>query len=159
MMWIKADKNEIENIVKNALNRTLTRARKEQREFIFKKHGVKKKYLNTRRLKGYRARNGSLEIRLTSTSKFITPFMQISSKRPKVDALFGTQKNRDGGGKFYVSSKNHSVNGYIIGRGKLREKDYYYIKKRANLDDELLEFKDELNKKAVKILDEEISKG
>lgn len=159
--FVKVSINEraITKDIANALNRTLTKARNLQKEYIFKTHSIEKQYLNSRRLKGYRARQNNLAIKLTSTSKYITPFMQLAKARPSVGDKFGVQKNRKTGGKFYISSKPHKVSGYQVARGKLRGKDYYYIQKRANLDDELLEFENELNRKAVDIFNDELNKG
>ncbi|MSN96344.1 hypothetical protein F1B92_03920 [Campylobacter sp. FMV-PI01] len=162
MIKIDFTDKEITRQVKNALNRTLTKVRNLQKDYIYGKHSVKKKYLHNKRLNGCRARSSDLSIRLTSTSKFITPFMQARVARPDIGNKFGTQTSRYKKGKFYISSKKHSVSGYTVTEGLtsgIRKRPYYYIQKRANLDDELLDFTDEAQNKAIGIFQKELDKG
>lgn len=163
---IKVNALQVERILQNAMNRTLTRSRNDQKNYIQKKHGVKKKYLKSARLKGYRARRNDLNIKLTATDKTLTPFMVERSFRPNVGNKFGIQRSKEKGGKFFISRKNHQIKDWITKRGRLTEtrrgksikNDYYYIKGRGVLDEELLKFTDELQERAVKYLDEEINR-
>lgn len=163
---IKVNASQVQRTMQNAMNRSLTRARNDQKNYIKKKHGVKKKYLKNTRLKAYRARRNDLNIKLTATDKTLTPFMLEKSFRPNVGNKFGIQRSKEKGGKFFISRKNHQVKGFIVQRGRLTEtrrgkkikNNYYYIKGRGILDEELLKFTDELQERAVKYLDEEINR-
>ncbi|MCR8685198.1 hypothetical protein [Campylobacter ureolyticus] len=163
---IKVNALQVQRTMQNAMNRTLTRSRNDQKNYIQKKHGVKKKYLKSARLKGYRVRRNDLNIKLTATDKTLTPFMVERSFRPNVGNKFGIQRSKEKGGKFFISRKNHQIKDWITKRGRLTEtrrgksikNDYYYIKGRGVLDEELLKFTDELQKRAVKYLDEEINR-
>lgn len=163
---IKVNALQVERILQNAMNRTLTRSRNDQKNYIQKKHSVKKKYLKNTRLKAYRARRNDLNIKLTATDKTLTPFMVERSFRPNVGNKFGIQRSKEKGGKFFISRKNHQIKDWITKRGRLTEtrrgknikNNYYYIKGRGVLDEELLKFTDELQERAVKYLDEEINR-
>ncbi|WP_311337445.1 hypothetical protein [Campylobacter ureolyticus] len=163
---IKVNASQVQKIVQNAMNRSLTRARNDQKNYIQKKHGVKKKYLKNTRLKAYRAKRNDLNIKLTATDKTLTPFMLEKRFRPNVGNKFGIQRNKRNGGKFFISRRNNQIKGWMTRRGRLTEtrrgkevkNDYYYVKGRGFLDEELLKFTDELQERAVKYLDEEINK-
>lgn len=85
------DKNAILKDTANALNRVLTKIKKEQRELILKNVAVKEKYLTKKRLKEYRARSTNLRIKITATNKQITPFMLENAVRP-YNKGYGEQK-------------------------------------------------------------------
>ena len=146
------DKNAILKDTANALNRVLTKIKKEQRELILKNVAVKEKYLTKKRLKEYRARSTNLHIKITATNKQITPFMLGPYNKG-----YGEQKNRHGG-KFFISSKAKGVNGFSIGSGNLRRKDYFYIKKVTNLDVLALSFSEKLQERAVGLLNMELKR-
>ena len=150
------DKNAILKDTANALNRVLTKIKKEQRELILKNVAVKEKYLTKKRLKEYRARSTNLRIKITATNKQITPFMLENAVRP-YNKGYGEQKNRHGG-KFFISSKAKGVNGFSIGSGNLRRKDYFYIKKVTNLDVLALSFSEKLQERAVGLVNVELKR-
>ncbi|MGG7049053.1 MULTISPECIES: hypothetical protein [unclassified Campylobacter] len=151
------DKNAISKSFAKALNATLTQVAKEQRKAILQKVAVKPKHLKTNRLKKHRASAMNLTVKITATNKMITPFMLKDAARP-YNKGYGVRINRKTGGKFFIASKPKAVSGFTVASGKIDGRDYYYLQKVANLDELALEFTEELQKTATKILIEELQK-
>ncbi|CUU72371.1 hypothetical protein [Campylobacter hyointestinalis] len=151
------DINATKRAFANALNRTLTKIANEQKKMIQNDIKVKKKYLNTRRLKRIRAKPDDLSIKITSTKKYITPFMLEKNARPHPNGYYEL-KNKNGG-KFYgTRKKGVSVSGWSIGKGRISGSAYYYVQKISDLDDALLNYTEGLKKKAEIIFTQEIKK-
>ncbi len=150
------DKEAVLKDTANALNRVLTKIKAEQRELILKNVGVKERHLTKKRLKSYRARSTNLRIKITATNKQITPFMLENVLRPYGKG-YGEQRNKRGG-KFFIASKAKGVSGFSIGSGIIKNKDYFYIKKVTDLDVLALKFSEELQERAVKLLNAELKR-
>ncbi|ALV64671.1 hypothetical protein [Campylobacter fetus] len=156
-MSAKFDAKAVSAMFKNALNRTLTKIAKEQKKMLRDDIKVKNKHLHAKRLKRVRAKQNDLSIKLTSTTKYITPFMLEKSARPHPSGYYELENKR--GGKFYgTRKKDVSVSGWNIGKGRISGRAYYYVQKISNLDDALLAYTDKLKQKAESIFNLEIKK-
>ncbi|MGP1580322.1 MAG: hypothetical protein ACTTH5_04800 [Wolinella sp.] len=153
--------NELKRVLRNALNRTLTKISKEQKRQIIARTHIKPKYLK-RRLKRVGASADDLRIQIFSNKTAITPHMLEQSARPKGND-YGEPKGR----KVYVRGvrKNGSTTqgntGGFIARLKPqagKRRAFYYLQKLANLDDEALKATSKLLIQAQEIFAQELER-
>lgn len=169
--------------VQNALNRTLTKVKKEQSNFITNHIALAKKKINFFTTPK-RARPDDMSISLFTVRKYITPAMlprkvsrsgvavTISKQKSIFLSGFAQQTPRRGAGKFLISSKNSSAGIFGVSRHSLRSsytasgerrlsrpRDAFIVKR---LNDDLSEFAlkdvDALLEKAQEIFNQELEK-
>lgn len=159
---------EVTRVLRNAMNRTLTKVSKEQRELIAKRVSIKKRYLDKKRLVRRGARADDLSIKIFAMPKAITPFMLETHARPK-----GYDYGIPNGRHFYVRGitkhrrNKGNASGFKVGiisakkRAKRGSKDlrpYYYLSKLSDLDTEALKISDAVLAKAEYIFSQELKK-
>ncbi|CAD7289604.1 hypothetical protein LMG7974_01681 [Campylobacter majalis] len=144
--------------LRNALNRTLSKISKEQKQLLIARLKVKSNYLHKRRLTPHRAKLDDLIIKITATNKKITPFMLQENYRPK-SKYYGIPNGRT----FYVRGIRRGVldkgdtHGFkaVLAKDKTG-RDYYYLDGLKRLDSEALVFFNELKEKAQEIFTKEL---
>lgn len=117
--------------VQNALNRTLTKVKKEQSNFIINHLALTKKRINFFTTPK-RARPDDMSISLFTVRKYITPAMlprkvsnagitvTVSKQKSVFLSGFAQQTSRRGAGKFLISSKNLNAGAFSVSRHFLR---------------------------------------
>ncbi|WP_033915519.1 hypothetical protein [Campylobacter sputorum] len=166
------DPKKVKQDVANALNRSLTKSAKAQRNLLAQNLGIKKKHLTAKKKRQItkRAKFDDLKVAIFTSPKFLTPFMFTKAYQPKNTEPFGIATT-DSGGKFY--SYRHpfkkaskyipsQINGFNVqtsittDRGKKR--GYSFIQKKSMLDDEALKYKEKLQNDFIDIFAQELNK-
>lgn len=129
----RSNKDELEKLkrnVRNALNRTLTKVKREQSHLMLDKLSLTNKKIAFYTAQK-RANATDMTIKLFTIKKHITPTMlphkeskngievTINKSNKVVITGFGIQKPRRGNGKFLVSSKKNIADGFIVSAGKM----------------------------------------
>ena len=151
---------EVTRVLRNAMNRTLTKVSKEQKELIAKRVSIKKRYLDKKRLVRRGARADDLSIKIFAMPKAITPFMLEAHARPKVGD-YGIPKGKH----FYVrgitSTRQNKGNtsGFLTGQAVAKDgRSFFYLRKLSDLDKEALKISDAILTKAEYIFSQELKK-
>ena len=151
---------EVTRVLKNAMNRTLTKVSKEQRELIVKRTAIKKRYLDKKRLVRRGARVEDLSIKIYAMPKAITPFMLEAHARPKVGD-YGIPKGKH----FYVRGltktrqNRGNTSGFLTGQSVAKDgRSFFYLRKLSDLDKEALKISDAILTKAEYIFSQELKK-
>ena len=151
---------EVTRVLRNAMNRTLTKVSKEQKELIAKRVSIKKRYLDKKRLVRRGARADDLSIKIFAMPKAITPFMLEAHARPKVGD-YGIPKGKH----FYVrgltSTRQNkgNTNGFLTGQAVAKDgRRFFYLRKLSDLDTEALKISDAVLAKAEYIFSQELKK-
>ncbi|MGH1601716.1 hypothetical protein [Campylobacter majalis] len=149
--------------LRNALNRTLSKISKEQKQLLIARLKVKSKYLHKRRLTPHRAKLDDLIIKITATNKKITPIMLQNKHRPK-GKDYGRPGKKPNQLGFYVRGMRRGVlskgntHGFntILRKDKKTNRPFYYLDGLKRLDSEALVFFNELKEKAQEIFTKEL---
>ncbi|AQW82924.1 hypothetical protein [Campylobacter pinnipediorum] len=120
---------QLKRDMRNVLNRTIARVKKEQSALIIKELALTKTKINYYR-KSYNAELGDLSIRIFTINKQITPTMlphkennqgvevTINKSNKVVASGFALQTAKNGG-KFLVRYQPSPVNGFIASSGSI----------------------------------------
>ena len=159
--------------VQNALNRTLTKVKKEQSNFIINHLALTKKRINFFTTPK-RARPDDMSIRLFTVKKYITPAMlprkvadsgvsvTISKHKSVFLRGFAQQTPRRGDGKILISSKNLNAGAFSVSRHLLKSSYLTSGERRLSRPREAFiakRLKDDLSKFALKDADALLEKA
>lgn len=130
----RSNKDELEKLkrnVRNALNRTLTKVKREQSRLIVKYVAVKKGSINFFTSQK-RALPSDMSIKLFTGQKQISPlmlphkittggtFIKINNQKSVFVAGFGLQRNIETGGRFLISSRSNITDDFKLSSHDLR---------------------------------------